>query len=141
MTFDPHALIAKTRRGALSAGESHALSVHVSGLEKALHHRTEAQVATASAEYVKLLLDEAGEALIVVLPGESEHYVPVPAKDPALAMHFLLKTLRARKGQVNTVGTEGAPTKADFKEIARLLKDTKPTVQARIPTSLEDLGL
>lgn len=139
--FDPHPLIAKTRKGALSVGESHALSVHVSSLERALRHRTEAQIATNRTEYVKLLLDEAGLNFIVVLPGESEHYVPVPASDPGLAVHFLLKTLRERKGKASTVGTEGAPTKADFKALAKALKSAKPTVQGNIPTSLEDLGL
>lgn len=139
--FDPHPLIAKARKGALSVGESHALSVHVASLERALRHRTEAQIATVRSEYVKLMLDEAGLNLVVILPGESEHYVPVPAADPHLAVAFLLKTLRARRGQTNTIGTEGAPTKADFKEMARLLRGAKPTVQGNVPTTLEELGL
>jgi hypothetical protein len=139
--FDPHALIAKTRKGALSVGETHALSVHVAGLERALRHRTEAQIATNKSEFIKLMLDEAGLNFVVILPGESEHYVPVPASDPHLAVHFLLKTLRARRGAASPIGTEGAPTKADLRELTRALRSAKPTVQGNIPNSLEDLGL
>src|SRR5215207_4789454 len=92
--FDPYALIAKAQRGALRAGEVHALSIHLRGLERALQHRTEATVAAARGQDVRLSLNTDMSALLVTFPGVTEHSVALPLDRPDLAMQFLTKALR-----------------------------------------------
>lgn len=137
--FDPHTLIAKARNGALRHGEVHALSVHVRGLERALEHHTTVQIARAREHHVSVCLNEDMSALLVVFPGAREHAVSLPLERPDLAMEFLVKALRERRGKVNFIGSPGAPTAADLAALAK----AKPARKVGVVTNptLEDLGL
>jgi hypothetical protein len=140
--FDAQALIAKTRLGPLRVGETHALSVHVSGLERALAHKTDAIIAKASGHDVRLCLNEDMSALVITFPGELEHSVSFPLDWRAdLIIEFLAKTLRERRGAVNFVGTPGAPTAADLKALAKASAKPARQVGPQGNLTLEDLGL
>ena len=139
--FDPHALIAKTRQGPLRIGETHALSVHVRGLERSLEHNATVRVAEARAEAVSVCLNQDMSALLVVFPGYKEHTVALPLDRPDLAMDFLTRALRERRGATNFVGTAGAPTQADLAALAKASGKAARKVGTLEQVSLEDLGL
>lgn len=139
--FDAQALVAKARAHSLRAGEAHALSVYITGLERSLRHRTDAQIAAARQHEVRLCLDEADAALIVTFPGaDREHSVALPLAQGHLALDFLVKTLRERKGKTSFVGTKGAPTQADLAALAKASKAPAKRVGV-FAGGLEDLGL
>ena len=135
--FDPYALVAKAAKGALRQGEIHSLSIHIQGLERALRHRTDATIAAAMGEDIRLSLNTDMSALLVTFPGTTEHSVSCPLERPDLAMDFIVKALRERRGKTNFVGTPGAPTQADLTALAK----AKPARRKIDNPSLEDLGL
>lgn len=147
-TFDPHALIAKTRLGPLRVGETHALSIHVRGLERALEHNTQATINAAKGHEVKVSLNEDMSALLVTFPGVREHAVSIPLERPDLAIEFLIRTLSERRRSVanpHFVGTPGAPTKHDLDAMAKALVKANPKRVQKVGNqetlSLEDLDL
>lgn len=140
--FDAQALIAKTRLGPLRVGETHALSVHVSGLERALAHKTDATIAAARGQDVRISLNEDMSALIITYPGVKEHVNSFPLDwRPDLILEYIVKTLRERRGATNFVGTAGAPTQADLKALAKASAKPAKKVGLISNPTLEDLGL
>lgn len=137
--FDPHQLISKTRKGQLSVGEAHSLSVHVAGLEASLRNTAVLRVSEARQQHVIVALNPEGSALLVTFPGLKLHTVALPLQRPDLAMDFLTKVLRERSDKTNFVGTTGAPTNADLAALAKASK-AKPKRQGET-LSLEDLNL
>lgn len=119
MTFNPQPIINKARKKALSVGEAEALSVYISSLEHRLAKKAEHTVARTRSETVELMLDQSGLNLVVIFPGESEHFVPLPGDRPDLSMNFLIRALRERRGQPNLIASPGAPTKADLAALAK----------------------
>jgi hypothetical protein len=140
--FDPHALIAKSRNGALRHGEVHSLSVHVRGLERALEHKTEHNIARVKQCAVEVCLNDDMSALLVVFPGNKEHAVSLPLERPDLAIDFLVKALRERRGATpNYVGTPGAPTQHELTLLARASRKQPRKVGHLAQVTLEDLDL
>jgi hypothetical protein len=142
--FDPHQLIAKTRLGPLRAGETHALSVHVRGLENALANNTRATVAKATGADLTVCLNDDMSALLVIFPGHKEHAVSIPLERPDLAIEFLIRTLSERRRSVanpHFVGTAGAPTQADLAALAKATAKAPRKVGKQETLSLEDLGI
>lgn len=138
--FDPQALILKSRKGQLSVGEAHSLSVHVAGLERALRNHTQGTISASRGESVSVCLNEDCSGLLVVYPGQREHAVSLPLARPDLAMDFLVKSLRERRGQpANLIASPGAPTQADLVALARASK-RQPT-KAVTSMTLDDLEL
>lgn len=140
--FDPHALIAKAARGALRQGEVHSLGLHLRGLERALEHKTEHTIAAASGVEARVCLNQDLSALLVIFPGSSEHSVALPLARPDIAIDFLVKALRERRGATPSyVGSPGAPTQAELTLLARASKAQPKKVGKIDNPSLEDLGL
>lgn len=140
--FDPHALIAKTRLGPLRHGETHALSIHVRGLERALEHNTVATINAAKGAELRVSLNDDMSALLVVFPGHKEHAVSVPLERSDLAIEFLIRTLSERRRSVSNphfVGTPGAPTQADLAALAKASGKAPRKVGGTL--TLEDLDL
>jgi hypothetical protein len=142
--FDPHQLIAKTRLGALRPGETHSLSIHVRGLERALENNTQSTINAAKGADLRVSLNEDMSALLVVFPGHREHAVSIPLERPDLAIEFLIRTLSERRRSVSNphfVGTAGAPTQADLAALAAATKVKAQRVGKQETLSLEDLGI
>lgn len=140
--FDPHALIAKTRLGPLRVGETHSLSIHVRGLERALANNTMGTIAAAKGTDLRVSLNDDMSALLVTFPGIREHSVSIPLERPDLAIEFLVRTLSERRRSVENphfVGTAGAPTQADLSALAKGMASRK--VGKLDTLSLEDLDL
>lgn len=139
--FDPYPLLAKARKG-LSVGEVEALSIYIQGLERALRHHKEFQHEAASDRSVRVTLNTDSSGLLVEFPGSTSHTVSLPLARPDLALDFLVRSLRERRGQAAFVGTPGAPTEADLIALARATT-RKPSNLRPAPkdVTLEDLGL
>jgi hypothetical protein len=138
--FDPYALINKSQ---LRQGEKHALTIHVRGLERALEHKTNADISRLRRQSLELSLSEDGAALIAVIPGDTqEHVLSWPMERLDLALQCIVKILRERKGTASPVGTPGAPTQADLKAIEAAIRAGKVKKVGTVENlTLEDLDL
>jgi hypothetical protein len=79
-------------------------------------------------------------ALLVVFPGNREHAVSLPLERPDLAMDFIVRALRERRGATNYVGTPGAPTQHELTLLARASRK-QPRKVGTVTVTLEDLEL
>lgn len=136
--LDHPSILRAARQRPLRPGEIEALSLYISGLERQVRTMREA---ASSTQCVELSLSPDGAALNAILPGAPPHSVRLPLKDPALAIDFLLRALRARTGQPNPIGTPGAPTAADLEALRAAYRGKISRAKAPSDVSLEDLGL
>jgi hypothetical protein len=140
--FDHSELLRAAQRRPLRPGEAQALSLYITGLERAAKAAREL---CSSAEHITLALSHDGAAINCQFPGTTPHSVRLPLGRAALSWDFLIRALRARlPGRPNLIATAGAPTQADLDALAAASRPPikkLPPKGPRRELTLEDLGL